>query len=226
MQALRLIVTAAKAFYEEILFFFATGAILLVTAVLVIPLPFALMGIWMVAHRAVRGLGINWSLYWQAVKEYGLRSLWLTLILIAGYVVLLSNVWFYVTPAVSPLPDNLMAWTWPIFILVGLVWSGITFYAHAFLIELEAPKLLTILRNGLSLTFVSPLTTLILLLVTLLATALSLIVPILLPALPGFVATLSITAVRTLIADIREKYGTTAEAAEAEEPTETEPTAG
>jgi uncharacterized membrane protein YesL len=214
MQAIRIIITAVKAFYEELLFFFLTGAILLVATVLIIPMPFALIGVWMVAHRAVRGLGVNWGLYWQAVKEYGVRSLWLTLILVVGYVLLLSNVWFYMTPEVSPLPDNITLWVLPLFIIVGLVWTGITFYAHAFLIELEEPKLLTILRNGLSLTFISPLTTLILLIVTLLVTALCIMMPILLLALPGFVATLSITAVRTLIAVIREKYSAT----EAENP--------
>ncbi|HOU13007.1 MAG TPA: hypothetical protein PKZ84_07805 [Anaerolineae bacterium] len=207
MQALRITIAAAKAFYEEMLFFFMTGAILFVATLLIIPMPFALIGVWMVAHRAVRGLGINWSLYWQAIKEYGLRSLWLTLILILGYVLLASNVWFYLTPEVSPLPDSAAAWILPILIIVGLVWTGITFYAHAFLIELEEPKLVAILRNGFSISFISPLTTLILLVVALLLTALSIVIPVLLIALPGFIATLSITAVRTLITAIREKYG-------------------
>lgn len=207
MQAIRIVIATAKAFYEEMLFFFVTGAILFVATLLIIPMPFALIGVWLVAHRAVRGLGVNWGLYWQAIKEYGVRSLWLTLILILGYVLLASNVWFYLTPEVSPLPGNVSTWILPILVIVGLMWSGITFYAHAFLIELEEPKLGTILRNGFSITIVSPLTTLILLIVTLLLTALCVILPILLLALPGFIATLSITAVRTLIASLREKYG-------------------
>lgn len=211
MQAIRIIVAAAKAFYEEILFFLVTGAILLVATLLIIPLPFALAGVWMVAHRCVRGLGVNWRMYWDAVKGYGPKSLWLTLIILLGYALLLSNVWFYATPNVSPIPANISVWIVPIWILGGVIWTGATFYAYAFLIELEKPKLWAILRNSLSLTLISPLTTAILLIVTVLLTVLSIAVPLLLFALPGFIATLSITAVRTLIAAVREKYAPTEE---------------
>lgn len=207
MQAIRMIISAMKAYYEEILFFVVTGAILCIATPLIIPMPFALAGVWMIAHRAVRGLGVNWGLYWGAVKEYGLRSVQLTLVLALGYGLLAANVWFYSTPDVSPIPANVLAWIRPIVLIIGLVWIGMSFYAHAFLVELEEPKLLAILRSSLSLTFVKPLTTLMLLIVTLLLTALSLVVPILLLALPGFIATLSITAARTLVAAVREKYG-------------------
>ncbi|MGC9396370.1 MAG: hypothetical protein ACP5J4_16115 [Anaerolineae bacterium] len=207
MQFIRMIISAMKAYYEEILFFVVTGAILCVATPLIIPMPFALAGVLMIAHRAVRGLGVNWGLYWGAVKEYGLRSVQLTLVLALGYGLLAANVWFYSTPDVSPIPTNVLAWIRPIVLIIGLVWVGMSFYAHAFLLELEEPKLLAILRSSLSLTLVKPLTTLMLLIVTLLLTALSLMVPILLLALPGFIATLSVTAVRTLVAAVREKYG-------------------
>jgi uncharacterized membrane protein YesL len=206
-----MIIDTAKVYYEEMLFFFVTGGILCVTALLVIPIPFALVGMYMIAHRAVRGLGVNWGLYWRAVKEYGLRSLQLTLVLALGYVLLAVNVWFYATPNVSPIPDSAHVWIRLVVFIIGLVWIGMSFYAHAFLIELEEPKLLAILRSSLSLTLVKPLTTLMLLIVTVLLTALSVAVPILLLALPGFIATLSITAVRTLVTAVREKYGSTEE---------------
>ncbi len=207
MQTVRIIINAAKAFYEEMLFFIATGGILLAATFLVIPMPFALIGVWMVAHRAVRGLGVNWGLYWRAVKEYGLRALQLTLVLALGYGLLVANIWFYNTPGVSGFSDSVLVWIRPIVLIIGLVWIGISFYAHAFLIELEEPKLLMILRSSLALTFVNPVTTLLLLIVSVLLTALSIVVPVLLLALPGFIATLSITAVRTLIAAVSEKYG-------------------
>ena len=75
MQAIRIVISAVKAYCEEIPFFIITGAILCVATLLIIPMPFALAGVWMIAHRAVRGLGINWKLYWEAVKKYGLQSL-------------------------------------------------------------------------------------------------------------------------------------------------------
>jgi len=207
MQTIRIIIDAAKAYYEEMLFFIVTGGILLAATFLVIPMPFALVGVWMIAHRAVRGLGVNWGLYWRAMKEYGLRSLLLTLVLAIGYGVLAVNIWFYITPDVSTFPTGVLAWIRPIVLIIGLVWICISFYAHAFLVELEEPKLPAILRSSLSLTFLKPVPTILLLIVTVLLTALSIVVPILLLALPGFIATLSITAVRTLIASVREKYG-------------------
>lgn len=207
MQTIRIIIDTAKAFYEEMLFFIVTGGILLAATFLVIPMPFALVGVWMIAHRAVRGLGVNWGLYWRAVKEYGLRSVQLTLVLALGYGLLVANIWFYNTPGVSGLSDNVLVWIRPIVLIIGLAWVCISFYAYAFLLELKEPKLLMILRSSLSLTFVKPVPTLLLLIVTLLLTALSIVVPVLLLALPGFIATLSITAARTLIAAVREKYG-------------------
>ncbi len=207
MQTVRIIIDTAKAFYEEMLFFIVTGGILLAATFLVIPMPFALVGVWMIAHRAVRGLGVNWGLYWRAVKEYGLRSVQLTLVLALGYGLLAANIWFYNTPDVSTLPAGVLVWIRPIVLIIGLVWVCISFYAHAFLIELEEPKLLVILRSSLSLAFIKPAPTLILLIVTLALTALSIAVPVLLLALPGFIATLSITAVRTFVAAVREKYG-------------------
>jgi uncharacterized membrane protein YesL len=207
MQTVRIIINTAKAYYEELLFFLMTGGILFLTALLVIPIPFTLVGVWMIAHRAVRGLGVNWKLYWETVKEYGMRSLQLTLVLALGYGLLAANVWFYTTPNVVSIPSSVLAWIQPIVFIIGVIWMGISFYMYAFLVELEEPKLLAILRASLSLTFLKPLPTLMLLIVTLLLTALSIAVPILLFALPGFIATLSITAVRTLITAVREKYG-------------------
>ncbi len=220
MQAIRILIDAAKAYYEEMLLFLLTSLILLVTVPLIIPMPFALIGVWMIAHRSVRGLGVNWGLYWQAVKEYGFKSLQLTLVLILGYVLLLSNIWFYNTPEVSPLPAHVAGWLLPLWVFLGIVWIGVTFYAHAFLIELKEPKLLMILRSSLALTFVNPVTTLLLILAIVLLTALSIVLPLLLFALPGFIATLSITAVRKLIGVIHEKYGST-ETAQADEPRST-----
>lgn len=207
MQTIRIIINAAKAYYEEILFFLVTGAILFVSALLIIPLPFALVGVWMIAHRAARGLGVNWRLYWETVKKYGLQSCWLTLVLALGYGVLAANVWFYRTPDISPIPANVLAWIRPVVFIIGVAWIGISFYAHAFLVELEEPRILTILRSSLSLTLIKPLTTLMLLIVTVLLTVLSIAAPILLFALPGFIAILSITAVRTLVTAVHEKYG-------------------
>ena len=193
MQAFRIIIETAKSYYEEMLFFFMAGVILLVFAIpaalvlpsiysllLLLPIPFGFAGIWIIAHRAVRGLSVKWPRYWEAVKEYGLKSLLLTLIILAGYAILLGNIWFYNSPDISPFPPKVAGIITPLWLVLALVWTGVAFYAEAFLIELEEPKILMILRNGLSLTVLRPLVTLILLIVTALLTALSIVLPILL----------------------------------------------
>ena len=130
MYATRIVIQAAKAFYEEVLFFIMTGAILLVSTLLLVPLPFALVGLYMVAHRAVRGQGVKWSLYWQAIKQYGGKSVLLTLIILLGYVLLASNIWFYATPDVSPLPTNIAIWIVMIWVVGAVIWTGMTFYSE------------------------------------------------------------------------------------------------
>ena len=224
MQAFRIIINAAKSFYEELLFFFLTGIVVVICVIpavltfptwfmipALIPVPFALVGIAIIAHRSVRGLAVSWRLIWEAVKEFGPRALLLGAIILGGYVIFLANIWFYNSFDISPIPSQVTRWLTPLWLIMVLIWTGVTFYAGAFLIELEEPKMLMILRNSLSLTVLSPLTTLILLVIVAALTVLSVMLPVLFVVLPGFAATLSINAVRTLITAIREKYPTPAE---------------
>lgn len=205
MRTLKIIAKAAVAFYEELFFYVLVGVIHIVAWLLVIPGPFALTAIYVVGQRAVRGLGVSWSLIWDGVKEYGLRAWLLFVIAILGYVVVFSNLVFYVNPSLSPFPESVGLWTTPFFLLVGLVWTGVVFYAQAFLMELKEPKLGLVFRNSLFLTLLQPLQTLTFLLVTLLATVLSIALPVLLLVLPGFVSCLSLTAVRELVTYLKER---------------------
>ena len=182
------------------------GAVTVLSCLLVIPGPFAFGGLWAVAQRAARGYGIKWHIYWGGVKEYGPRNFLLVLILIFGYIIGLSNFWFYLTPEVSPLPENLTVWIIPIWIMFMLIWTGILFYANAFLVELQEPKMLIILRSSLFLTVLHPLTTLLLIVLSILLLVLGVVIPVLILITPGMVLTLRLTATRILVQTALEKH--------------------
>jgi len=205
MRVLKIIAKAAVAFYEELFFHFVVGLAHVLCWLLVIPGPFALAGVYAIGQRSVRGKAVNWRLIWDTIKEFGPRSFLLFLIIVLGFAIVAVNIWFYNTPEVSPFPASVKVWTTPIFVIIGVLWTGVAFYAQAFLMELEDPKMLVVLRNSLFLTVLKPLNTLGFLLISALVTALSIALPVLLVVLPGFLSTLSLTAVRTLLADLTER---------------------
>ena len=205
MRILRIIGKAAVAFYEELFFYLLAGLGHLVCWLLIIPGPFALAGIYTIGQRAVRGLGVKWRLIWEGIKEFGLRSLLLFAITLAGYATVATNLIFYNRPELSPFPESLAVWLTPLFVILGLIWTGIVFYAQAFLMELEEPTIRIVLRNSLFLTILRPITTLVLLIVSLVVIAISVLLPILVLAAPGFLSVLSLTAVRTLVTELSEQ---------------------
>jgi len=184
------------------------GAVLiigLVALLTLVPAAFALAGLYAVGQRAVRGEGVRWATYWGGLREFGGRSYLIALITVLGYVLVASNIWFYNTPDVSPFPPAVAAWVTPLWILVAAVWTGIAFYAEAFLVELEKPTLPIVLRNSLFLTALNPIPTLVWIVVSALALGLSVALPVLLVVSPAFVITLALTAVRTLVADAMDR---------------------
>ncbi len=205
MTALRIVGKAAVAFYEELLFYFILGLGHALSWVLILPGPFVLAGVYTIGQRAVRGFGVKWSIIWDGIKQFGLRSLLLFFIIIFGYGMVASNLWFYHSPNVPSFAASLAPWTTPLFIALGVLWTGVTFYAQSFLMELEEPRMLLVLRNSLFLTIIRPFQTLLFVVVSLLVLGLSVAVPLLLLVSPGFVSVLSLTAVRTLVTDLTEK---------------------
>ena len=202
MRVMRIVAKAAVAFYDELFFYAGVGLLNLISWLVVIPGPFALVGLYAVGHNAIRGRGIKWPTVWEGVKEFGLRSFVLWLTIGAVYVVIGFNLWFYLTPDASPIPTVVAAWATPLFLFIGLIWTGVTFYAQAFMMELESPRIRLILRNSLFLTILQPIQTLMLLMVAALTLAVSIALPVLLIVWPGFVSTLALTAVRTMVEDL------------------------
>ncbi len=205
MTALRIIGKAAVAFYEELFFYAILGLGHAVSWVLILPGPFVLAGVYTIGQRAVRGFGVTWAIIWDGIKQFGPRSLLLFFIIVLGYGVIGSNLWFYNSPGVPAFAASLAPWTTPLFIALGVLWTGITFYAQSFLMELEDPRMLLVLRNSLFLTIIRPFQTLLFIVVTVVALVISVAVPLLIIVSPGFISVLSLTAVRTLVTDLTEK---------------------
>jgi hypothetical protein len=218
MRVLKIIAKAAVAFYDELFFHFVGGLAHVLCWLLVIPGPFALAGVYAIGQRSVRGKGVNWRLIWDTIKEFGVRSFLLSLIILLGAAVVTANLWFYNVPELPPFLASIAVWMTPFFIIVGVVWMGVAFYAQAFLMELEDPTMLVVLRNSLFLTVLKPLNTLGFLSVSALATGLSIALPVLIVVLPGFLATLSLTAVRTLMAELTERAEAMSRAEESNDP--------
>lgn len=227
MRVLRIIGKAAVAFYEELFFHTLLGLIHLLSWVVIIPGPFVLTGVYIIGQKSVRGLGVKWRLIWDGIKEFGGRAFLLFLIIVLGYGVVAINIYFYTTPEISPFSEAVGLWVAPIFIFLGLIWTGVAFYAQSFLMELEEPTLLLAIRNSLFLVLLQPFQTLVLLIVAGLSLALSAVLVIPLIIWPGFVASLSLTAVRTMVTHLSEKLEEMEEpeeeTEEPEEPEEPEP---
>lgn len=205
MPILKIIGKAAVAFYEELFFYFLSGLGHMICWLLVIPGPFALAGVYTIGQRAVRGLGVKWRIIWDGFKEFGLRSFLLFLIILLGYAIVAANLVFYNSPELSPFSDQVALWTTPLFVVLGLMWTGVAFYAQSFLMELKEPTIPIVLRNSLFLTILRPVTTLLLIIISGLVIVVSVLLPVLVLVAPGFLSVLSLTAVRTLITQLTEK---------------------
>lgn len=219
MKFVRIVVETAKIFYDYLMHFALMGGATLLSFVIILPAPFTASGLWVVTQRAVQGKGIKWRHYGSGIKTFGVRNLGLSLVLVVGYVVALVNLWFYLTPDVSPFPDFIIYVIIPVCILATLLWTGIAFYAAPFLIEMESPNLRLILRNSLFLTLLNPLTTLLLIALSIALLVLCYYLPVLFLFAPGFIALLRLVAVRMCVEDAREKKAAYAEAEAGKEAT-------
>jgi uncharacterized membrane protein YesL len=172
---------------------------------LILPGPFVISGLYAAGQKAVRGEGVKWAIYWQGMKEFGLRSWLILIIVLAGYGILYTNFWFYTTPDISPFSETVGFWLVPLWLVLGIVWTGVGYYAQSFLMELKEPKILAVFRSSLFLTILHPLVTLILVVISILILALSVVFPILLILTPSLLFTMALTAARTQVTELIEK---------------------
>jgi hypothetical protein len=227
MIAFKIIWKGAVDFYDEMFHFLLMGTVTLIGCILILPGPFVIAGLYAAAQKAVRGEGIKWATYWQGIKEFGLRTWGLVLLEALIYLIIYVNFWFY-NSEVSPFSPQLGLWLTPLWIVLALVWTGISYYAQAFLMELKEPKFFTIFRSSLFLAILHPVVTLILLIVTLIVLALSVVFPVLLILSPSLLLVIALKAVRMQVTELTEKVAELEQkeaeeaAAQSEEQTENE----
>jgi uncharacterized membrane protein YesL len=212
MNAFKIIWKSMRAYYSELFSLVLMGVVTLIVSVLVIPAPFALAGLSYVAQRSVEGRSTKWRDYWEGVKHHGPRNALNALFTVVVYVLIAANIWFYNNPAVSPLPERIAVWLTAFWLVSVLLWTAVVFYWLAFQLEMEDPKFFLSLRNSLYLVLLNPIQSIILLVLAVLLAALAIVVPPLLILYPGFIATLSIAAVKTLLVPILDKQEEASEA--------------
>ncbi|MBN1874181.1 MAG: hypothetical protein JXA33_08115 [Anaerolineae bacterium] len=205
MKAFGILWQALKNYYEELLYLLLMGFLTVIACVLILPGPLAIAGLWFVGHRIIRGYGINFRTYWQGIKEYGLKTYLVVLIVVGVYLMLCMNLWFYSTSQISPISKDVAVWITSFWGLAAILWTGIIFYFEAFLIEQIEPKISVALRNSVALVLIHPFSTLIWLVFLALVVVISVVIPILLGLIPSMFAILSLTATRTLVKDIVQK---------------------
>jgi uncharacterized membrane protein YesL len=205
MNAFKIVWKSMRAYYSELISLVLMGIATTIVSLLVIPAPFALAGLWYVAQRAVEGRTTKWRDFWEGIKRYGPRNLLNTLLALFVYIAIAANIWFYNNPEISPLPERIALWLTAFWLVTALLWTAVIFYWLAFQLEMEAPKFWLSLRNSLYLTLLNPIQTLIFLVVAVLLGALAIVVPPLLILYPGFIATLSMAAVKAMLVPILER---------------------
>lgn len=206
MSPFKIIWEAMKTFYFELFKMLLMGALTFLGVILIIPAPFVIAGLWLIAQHAVEGRGTPWSNYWEGLKRYGPRNVLNTLLVLLGYVLIGTNLWFYNTPDVTFLPPEAAPWVTALWFAVTMLWTGTAFYLLAFQLELIEPKVWTAVRSSFFLVAARPLHTLVFLAASAAAIALSILIPPLLPLLPAFIAVLSVTAVKSLLKPLIERH--------------------
>lgn len=206
MQILKIIRLSITTYSENILTLMLMGLGTILATLLIIPAPFAWAGLWHVARQAIRGDTTSWQTYLEGAREYGLRNLGNILLLLCGYLLIATNIWFYNQPAISPLPEKFVVWLTAFWLITGLLWAGVAFYLLSFQMEMVAPRFWLSLRNSLYLTLLYPLPTLLWLLLLGLCGGLCILLPPLLILYPGFIALLSQHATQTLIQQALAKH--------------------
>jgi uncharacterized membrane protein YesL len=202
-----------KLFYEELYPLLLGETVAFVALVLVLPGPFALAGLWVLAQHARDGRETSWRVMWEGAKRYGWRH-WLNVLVgLLGFALLLVNLWFYNNPEISPLKPELSRWLSLAWLVLLYLWAGVFFFLLPFQLEMERPAFGESLKKALFLVLLFPFHWMIWLVVLGGLFILSLRMPPLFVIALPFDALLGMIAVRALIDEVRRRQ----EAAQARE---------
>ena len=205
MDAFKIIWKSIRTYYNELIPLVLMSVVSILVSFFIIPAPFALAGLWSVARRAGEGRSTEWRDFWDGIRRYGPRNALNALFVVFVTFLIVTNVWFYNQPDISPVSPKVAVWLTVFWLGVTLLWIAVLFYWLAFQLEMEEPKFWVSLRNSLFFALLNPIPTLVFLILSGLLAALAVVVPPLIFLYPGFIATLSTTAVKSLLVPILEQ---------------------
>jgi hypothetical protein len=160
--ALRVVKLAFLDLIEEIFLLCLFNILWSISALLVLPLPFAMAGLaWAVAEIG-QGKAISWRTFFEGGRRYWKPAYLWALVNLVTWILIYVNFRFY-----SDFYNNQGAiWALaPLSLLasVGLVWFAVQFYVFPLLIVQEVPSLRLAYRNGLILLASQPVVIIVLL---------------------------------------------------------------
>jgi uncharacterized membrane protein YesL len=156
--ALRVVKLAFLDFFEEIFLLILFNLLWSISALLVLPLPFATAGLAWAAAEIGQGKVIKWRTFFEGGRRYWRPAYRWGLLNLVVWVLIFINFNFY----------NNIAATWALFVRTlvlssAILWASIQLYVFPLLILQETPSLRLAYRNGLVLMGSQPALTVVLL---------------------------------------------------------------
>jgi uncharacterized membrane protein YesL len=140
-------------------------------AALLLPLPPSLGALSFVTNQIARGKAVGWDTFLHGLRRYWIKSYALVLLAALGLALILFNLWFY-----TSLLDGAWAPTLRLpWILLLVLWIAVQLFWFPMLLELESESILQSLKDAVLLTVLTPLFTLLLVLVAAVLLGLSLV---------------------------------------------------
>lgn len=178
-------------FIEEIFLLILFNIFWCVSALLVVPLPFATVGLAWVAAEISEGRAIKLKTFFDGGQRYWKPAYLWGLINLVVWGIMFANVVFY-----SELSATWTLLVRSLILSVAILWGAMQLYVFPLLIRQEAPSLKLAYRNGLVLIGTRPVLTIVVVVLTLVSLLLSLMLTLPLVVLYfAFIAVLSNRAV-------------------------------
>jgi uncharacterized membrane protein YesL len=198
--ALRVVKLAFLDFFEELFLLILFNLLWSISALLVLPLPFAAAGLAWAAAEIGEGKAINWRTFFEGGRRYWRPAYRWGLLNLVVWALIFVNFNFY---------SNIAA-TWALFVRTlvlssAILWVSIQLYVFPVLILQETPSLRLAYRNGLVLMGSQPALT-----VVLLALAAALLFVSVLLTFPLFVlyfALIALLSNRAVVESLKVKTG-------------------
>lgn len=141
--AFRVVKLTALDFFEEIFLLVLFNFILVLSAVLVLPLPLAVAGMAWVAAEICEGKAIKMRTFFEGARRYWKPAYWWGGINLIVWGLFLVNFDFY-----ADLDATWATFASLLVLSAAILWGGAQFYVFPFLIRQEFPSLRLAYRNG------------------------------------------------------------------------------